>query len=159
MKVTDADFENVDPGQERTYVPPGQYRARFVSHEFRPFNFKGVSVEKLIVSWEVFTSPVCTKGVILQRFYPIERNRSNQLKFGPLCAFRKDWVAANDGRRPIDARKLPLTKFSEMDCIVEVVTVTSDSTGRAIKGLEWSRIKAVIGPVKDDQAASRRTIA
>lgn len=159
MKVSDADFENIDPGEERIYVPPGQYRAGFVSGEIRPYNFKGVAVEKLIASWEVFTSPGSTKGVMLQRFYPVERNKSNQLKFGPLCAYRKDWVAANGGRRPVDSRRLPITKFSERHCIVEIAAVTRDSTGRAIKGLEWSRIKAVIGPVTDDQTAPRRTIA
>ena len=148
MGVTEADFDNVDSGEERLLIASsGYYPALFVSYETRKYNFRGKEVEKLIVYWKVLTHVGTDEGPLLPRFYNLERNKAMRFKFGHLSDYRKDWVAANGGRQPLDRGKIPITKFREGRFLVEVVTVSHDAKGRPIKGLEWSRINSVLRPV------------
>lgn len=156
MDLKDADFENVDSGEERNLiVQSGYYPARYVSSESREYTFKGRTVEKIIVWWEVFTSPGIERGIVVPRYYNAARNKAKRFKFGRLSDYRKDWVAAHNGRPPLEPNRLPIAIFKQGLFLVEVVRVSRDAKGRPITGLEWSRVNSVFRPLDANEKFER----
>jgi len=99
----DDEFENVNPGKPRLSIPDGIYPARYVDKTITFMRWG----EKLVITWKVFISvdfrdaEMRNEGyVFLQGYYNINRDEGNRLVFGPHSAYRKDWIAANNGRLP-----------------------------------------------------------
>lgn len=146
MQICDEDFENIDPGEPRVLIAEeGIWPAQFVSFQTKTYGQWG---EKLIIQWRVFIHHDKSKHVMLCRFYNLQRDRGNRLKFGPLHDYRKDWIAANGGRHPLDRSKLPLSIFKCGIFSVEVVTVRRDSKNPLSPSIYWSKIGRVIRPVE-----------
>lgn len=157
MKLRDQDFDNVDPGEPRFLIPQeGWYPAQFIDYESKLYGSWG---EKLIFQWKVFTSFDKNKPVILCRYYNLERKGGGQFKFGPLHDYRKDWVAANGGRHPLDRSRLSISIWKERLYLVEVVTVRHDSKGRPFSpSLYWSKVGRVIRPLEEGECWERLTV-
>lgn len=150
MELRDEDFDNVNPGEPRFLIPQeGGYPAQFIGSEIKRYGRWG---EKLIFKWKVFTSQGIDNFVILWRYYNLERDNGGRMKFGPLHAYRKDWVAANGDKHPLNRSRLPLSIFQERLFFVEVETVRHDSKGRPLSAsFHWSKIGRVIRPLAENE--------
>lgn len=150
MPVTDKDFENVDPGELRILIPKeGWYPAQYNGYKTVFYDGWG---EKLIFQWNVFTSSDKSKSVPLKRYYNLERKGGGRFKIGPLHAFRKDWVAANGGKVPMDRSSLPIPIWTTSLFLVEVVTVRHDSKRLPLPAsFHWSKIGRVIRPLEEGE--------
>ena len=146
MQIHEEDFENVDPGEPRILFPDeGVWPAQFIRWEAKGYGPWG---EKLIVQWRVLSACPTSSPVTLSRYYNLQRGAGNRFKFGPLHAFRKDWIAANGGRHPLDRSKLPLSIFKGRTFLVEIVTVRNDARGPLPPSLYWSKVGRVIRPLE-----------
>jgi hypothetical protein len=145
--LSDDDFENVDSGAVRPYLPlEGCYVGQFIEKRHHPSGRWG---EKLEVSWLVFLSPALDTGnsTILPRYYNITRNEQGRLVFGNHHDYRKDYVAANAGRRPLVWNRLPITIFEKGKFLIEVVTVRRDGKGSLPPALYYSRVNRIVRPL------------
>ncbi|THJ19196.1 MAG: hypothetical protein CAF45_016315 [Nitrospira sp. CG24E] len=154
MQLRDEDFDNVDPGKPRILVAgEGGWPAQFAGYETKHYGKWG---EKLIFQWKVFTSIDKSKFETLIRYYNLSRNGGERFQFGPLHDFRKDWVAANGGRLPLNPSRLSLSIWKDRTFLVEVVTVRHDSKGKPISpSFYWSRIGQVIRPLEAGESWER----
>jgi hypothetical protein len=154
MPLRDEDFDNVDPGEPRILIPEeGWYPGMVNSYEAKPYGRWG---EKLIFHWKVFTSFDKSKSVTLCRYYNFQRKGGGQFKFGPLHDYRKDWVAANGGRHPLERSRLSISIWKERLYLVEVVTVREDSKKRPLSAsFYWSKIGRVIRPLGEGERWER----
>jgi len=150
MDLREDDFNNVNPGEPRILIPEeGWYPARATDYEAKRYGGWG---EKLIVLWMVFTSKDKSSFKMLNRYYNLQRDMGKRLKFGPLHDYRKDWVAANGGRLPVDRSRLPPAIFQGNMFLVEVLTVKRDSKGRPLSSsFYWSKIGRVIRPIEEGE--------
>jgi hypothetical protein len=150
MPLRDEDFDNVNPGEPRFLIPQeGCYFAQFIDYKSKPYGSWG---EKLIFQWKVFTSFDKSKPVTLSRYYNLERTGGGQFKFGPLHDYRKDWIAANGGRHPLERSRLPISIWKERLYLVQVVTVRHDSKGRPLSpSFYWSKVGRVIRPLEEGE--------
>jgi len=149
MELRDEDFANVNPGETRVLIPEeGWYRAQFNGYEAKRYGRWG---EKLIFQWKVFTSHDKASFKMLYRYYNLDRDKGERFKFGPLHAYRKDWVAANRGRHPLNRASLPLSIFREHLFLVEVVTVRNGADAPLSPSFYWSKIRRVIRPLEDGE--------
>jgi hypothetical protein len=155
--VDDDEFKNVNAGQPLILIPEGIYPARLVGKEIKRTPWG----EKLVLTWEVFTSPDfrdagrrndCT--VLLQRYYNIKRDKG-KLVLGPHSNYHKDWIAANKGRHPEPRHSLPPSVFQNGFLFVEVTTVKKDSTSRLHSSLHYSKVQRIIRPVDEDEKIKR----
>jgi hypothetical protein len=160
MALDDADdeFNNVNPGDPRPWMQEGIYPARWVGKDISlsPWG------EKLIMHWHVPTASdirnlttTVNMATPIASYYNAKRDKARRLKFGPLHSFRKDWIAANDGRLPLRPNALPLSVFKDRWFFVEVVTVNKDQKGELHPSCYWSKVQRVIRPVGDDEAIQR----
>jgi hypothetical protein len=148
MELRDEDFENINPGEPRPLIEEGLWPAQWLGREARVYGWG----EKLIFEWKVFMAFDKTRSVSLSRFYNAERDKAKRFVFGPLHDYRKDWVAANGGRLPLDRSRLPLSIWRDRLFLVEVVTVRQDSKGRPLSAsFLWSRIGRVLRPLMDGE--------
>jgi hypothetical protein len=153
MELRDEDFDNVNPGELRILIPnEGWYPAQFVGYKGKRYGSWG---EKLLFQWKVFTSFDKCKSVSLCRYYNLERKGGGQFQFGPLHDYRKDWVAANGGKHPLDPKRLPLSIWKDKTFLVEVVTVRNDSRGPLPPSFYWSRIGRLIRPLEEGERWGR----
>jgi hypothetical protein len=132
------DFNNINPGESKFLVPPGVYPARFLDREAKTYVPWG---EKLVFRWQIFTAYDLSSSITLYRYYNLERDGGGRFMFGDGHHYWKDWVAANDGRRPIERKRLPPSKFENKLSLVRVVTVTSDQEGPLCSALTDQFIK------------------
>ena len=153
--MADKDFENINPGERKVWVQEGLYPAKAVSYKRLKYSFKGRLVEKVVIGWKVFISSDLSTGVILSRYYNLERDRSKRLHFGHHHAYRHDWVRANNNKEPLEREKIPPEKFEEGLFLVKVVTVTEGQDGEIPSSMEWSRIGRVERPIKDGEQFKR----
>jgi hypothetical protein len=148
MELRDEGFENVNPGEPRFWVREGQYPAQFMVHEIKRYSWG----EKIIFHWKVFTSNDLTQFQLLDRYYNLKRDKGGRFQFGPLHDYRKDWIAANGGRHPVERHRLLITIYRNGRFLVEVVSVREDSKGRTISpSLYWSKISRVIQPIEEGE--------
>lgn len=152
MQIREEDFENVNPGEQRILLVEGCWPAEVVSFESKSYGRWG---EKLIFRWKVFTSRDKSTSRILCRYHNLDRDKGGRFKFGPLHSYRKDWIAANDGKVPFDPKKLPLSIWKDRTFLVEVVTVRSASNGVLAPSLHWSKIGRLIRPLAEEEAWER----
>jgi hypothetical protein len=148
MQIREEDFENVNPGEQRILLVEGYWPAEFVSCESKNY---GVWGEKLIFHWKVFTSLDKRTFRILYHWHNCQRDKGGRFKFGPLHSYRKDWIAANHGKMPLDPRRLPLSIWKDQTFLVEVVTVRKASNGVLVPSLHWSKIGRVIRPLTEGE--------
>jgi hypothetical protein len=148
MELRDEDFNNVNPGEPRVLIEEGVWPARWLRREAKVYGWG----EKLIFHWEVFMAFDKSRFVNLSGYYTAKRDRANRFYFGPLHNYRKDWIAANGGKVPLDPSKLPLSVWQERLFLVEVVTVRHDSKGRPLSpSLYYSKIDRVIRPLGEEE--------
>lgn len=154
MQLRDEDFDNVNPGEPRILLAgEGGWPAQFAGYEAKRYGQWG---EKMIFRWKVFTSVDKSKVVTLPRYYNCDRDNGGRFKFGPLHAYRKDWVAANGGKLLQDRSRLPLSIWKDRTFLVEVVTVRHDSKGRPLSpSCYWSKIGWVIRPLEEGERWDR----
>src|SRR5262249_47499289 len=135
MQLREEDFDNVNPGEARPLIEEGLWPADFVGLESR----SGRWGEKLYANWKVFIAPGKGQFVVLPRYYTVERDGGGRFKFGRLHAYRKDWIASNGGRVPLDANRLPPSIWQKRTFLVEVATVRMGSDGvPLLRSLYWS---------------------
>jgi hypothetical protein len=147
--MKDEDFENINPGTPRVWLPEGLYPAEWQAYETR---FYGAWLEKLIFTWKVFTTSDFKKCVELKRYYNCERDRSKRFIFGDLHDYRKDWIAGNKGRLLMDRNKLPLSLWRSGRFWLFIETVQKDQRGRILHtSSQWSKIGYVFCPFKEGQ--------
>lgn len=155
MQLRDEDFENVDPGEPRPLIEEGVWLAQWQGREAKVYGWG----EKLNFRWKVFMAFDKSRSVNLSRFYNAIRNRAKRFLFGDLHDYRRDWVAANGGRHPLERSKLPLSIFQERLFLVEVVTVRHDSKGRPLSpSFYYSKIGRVIRPLEEGERWERLPI-
>lgn len=148
--MKDEDFENINPGEQRPWLPEGLYPGEWESYSTRFYNDFG---EKLIFKWTVFTSVDLTKSVKLYHYYGLKRDGGGRFVFGDLHDYRKDWVAGNNGRLLMDRKKLPLSLWKLGKFWLSVETVKQDQHGRILHpSSQWSKIGYVYRPFKDGQS-------
>lgn len=154
MEVRDEDFDNVDAGEPRFLIPDeGWYPAQLSSYETKRYGGWG---NKLIFRWKVFTSKDKTAFKLIPRYYNYERDGGGRFRFGPLHAYRRDWIAANGGRHPINRSKLPCSILKTGLFLVEVVTVRTDNERRPLPStFHWSKIGRVIRPFEEGESWER----
>jgi hypothetical protein len=154
----DDEFSNVDSGEPLILLEAGIYPAQWIDRTMKPYHLGG---EKLIFTWKVFTSihfrdpAMSSEFVSLPAYYNIKRNKANRLAFGPHHSYRKDWIAANDGRHPQPRSSLPLIVFQERFLFVRVTTVTVDYRGSIHTSCYWSKVSGIIRPVREDDVIRR----
>lgn len=148
--LSDDDFNNVNGGVQRPWLPPGQYPAQYVCYENRIDPRYG---EKLIVVWRIFLSRALQNGEssILVRFYGVKRDELGQPDFGHFHGYRKDWIVANHGRPPLNWNSLPPSIFTKGLYLVTVVPVEKDSTDDLPPGLHYSKVGRIIRPIDDGE--------
>ena len=151
--MKDEEFENVNPGEQRSWLPEGFYPAEWQDYETRLYKAWG---EKLIFKWNVFTASDFTKWVILYHYYGLQRDRGGRFVFGDLHDYRKDWVAGNNGRLLMDRKKLPLSLWKMGKFWLFVETVKEDQRGRILHpSSQWSKAGYIFCPFKDGQIIER----
>ena len=88
--------------------------------------------ERLLLSQEgnVFLSPALDKyeSCKLLRYYNVKRENGKPF-FGHHHEYRKDWIAANNGRRPFVRSSLPPKVFEKKLFLIGIKTVCKDSKG------------------------------
>jgi hypothetical protein len=148
-ELTDADFENLAPGNRRTLIHPGCYPARFRDRrlDYRRKDWG----EKLVCDWEVYPDPSTKQFVVLSRYYNITRDGGGRFIFGHGHDYRNDWIMANRGKHPLEKYRLPVTIFKNGLFWVEVVTVTTNAKGKIHPSLHWSKIGRIVWPVSEGQ--------
>ena len=149
------DFEDVEAGEPRRLLPqPGVYPAEYVTHFIRKFASWG---EKLIFEWKVFTNPNLDpkQTVKLCRYYNVKRTRAGKFCFGDGHDYRKDWIAANGGRLPLDRGKVPFTVFQNKTMLVAVGSVTKDAQRPLSPSSYWSKIEWIVGPLEEGKMIDR----
>lgn len=152
MDLRDEDFDNVNPGEQRFLIEEGSWPAQYVGHEAKRYGW----CEKLILRWKVFTSLDRSRSVVLSRYYNMDRDNGGRFMFGPLHDYRKDWVAANGGRHPLERSRLSISIWKERLYLVEVVTVRHDSKGRPLSpSFYWSKVGRVIRPREEGERLER----
>ena len=151
MQLGDEDFDNVNPGEGRILIEEGLWPAKYLDHGIKP----GQYGEKLTVRWGIVMSADKIRSVILPRFYNLKRDKGERFMFGHLHAYRRDWVVSNNGRLPMDSRKLPPSIWKEGTFLVEVVTVRSTRDGSLPPSLYYSRVGRVIRPLDEEERWER----
>jgi hypothetical protein len=157
QEIEDDEFNDVNAGEQRHLLEAGIYPARWVSNTKRGTPWG----EKLVFTWEVFRSTrfrdptMRDTFVLLQGYYNVNRDKSKRPIFGDGHAYRKDWIAANNGKHPQRRSSLPLTVFRDRFLWVEVTTVTKDARGQAHRSSHYSKVQRVIGPVHEDDVVER----
>jgi len=146
------EFDDIEPGQARVLLQPGLYPAQYVSRSFRRFNGWG---EKLIVQWKVFLSANKQHHVTLSRYYNVQRNKALRLVIGDGHCYRKDWIAANNGRVSIERTRLPFSVFEDKMMVVAVLTVTKDSQRSIPAFSQWSKIGWIERPLGESESLER----
>lgn len=149
--LRDQDFENVDPGEARVWLPGGIYLAKVLRRDIKHYSWG----EKLIFDWAVHTSKDLSQSETLHGYYNVKRNGGNRLCFGPGHAYRRDWIAANEGKLPSDPKRLPPAVFYGKVLLVAVVTVEKDTRGPIHPSCHWSKVARVIRPVEDGETFER----
>jgi hypothetical protein len=153
MKLRDEDFDNVNPGEPRFLLQEGAYPAEWVGRESKIYKGWG---EKVIFLFKVFTSSDKSRSVTLSRYYNAQRDGGNRFIFGPLHDLRKDWIAANRGKLPLENYKLSLSIWKDKMFLVDVATVRHDSKGRQLApSLHWSKVSRVLRPMDEDEKWDR----
>lgn len=148
-ELSDAEFENLAPGNRRPWIPPGLYPARFKTR--RLDQRRKDWGEKLVCDWDVYLDPSIKASVLLCRYYNITRDGGGRFIFGDGHDYRTDWVMANKGKLTYERQRLPVTIFEKGLFWVEVVTVDKNSKGKIHPSLHWSKIGRIVGPVRDGQ--------
>lgn len=152
MDVRDEDFENVDPREVRLLIEEGCWPAECLGRENKSY---GGLKDKLTFNWKVFMSHDKSRSVILPRYYNALRNKAGRFIFGQLSAYRNDWVTANNGKLPLDPKRLPPSIWGKGTFLVEVVTVRRTRNSPLSPSLYWSRIGRVIRPLEDGERWDR----
>ena len=150
--MNDEDFNNINPGESKLWVPPGVYPAWLLDREPKTYIPWG---EKLVFRWRTFTACDLSSSINLFRYYNLARDGGGRFMFGDGHDYWKDWVAANDGRRPIERKRLPPSKFENTLFLVRVVTVTRDQEGPLCSALHSSKVGRLIRPVVDGEKFER----
>lgn len=151
MELRDEDFENLVPEDPPILLPPGLYPARVLRQDAEQFRSSSGPYEKIVLTCQIFTRPDLTDNVALNAYYSFERGGGGRFHFGKRCNYRRDWIAANDGRLPSRRTSLPRTAWEGLK-IVEVVTVTRDGDGKALHPSNYySKIYRFIRPVEDGE--------
>lgn len=154
----DDEFNNIDPGEPPVLLKAGIYPAQWVKRTIGQTPWG----EKLVFHWRVFSSipfRVSTmkddSGTPLSGYYNIKRGSGNRFKFGRHHSYRKDWIAANNGRFPIPPSSLPLSVFQDRYLFVQIATVEKDPRGPLHPSNYWSKVQQVIRPVGVDEIVGR----
>jgi hypothetical protein len=155
----DDEFNNVNSGEPRPLLQEGIYPARWVGKDISlsPWG------EKLVMHWQVSTTwdirnltAIAPLPTPIASYYNAKRDKARRLKFGPLHSYRKDWIAANNGRLPSKPDSLSWSVFRDRWLFVEVVTVKKDQKGCELHpSCYYSKVQRVIRPVGDDEAIQR----
>jgi len=125
QEVDDNEFNDVNPGDQRPLIEQGIYPARFVSITKGPTPWG----EKMFSTWAVFTTSrfrdpaLRDSAVRLPVYYNVERDKSKRPIFGDGHSYRKDWIAANNGKHPQRRTALPPSVFRDRFLWVQVTTV------------------------------------
>jgi hypothetical protein len=151
--MRDEDFDNVDLGQIRPWLPEGYYPAKWKGREIKEYSWG----EKLIFQWEVFTSSDLKDPVILSTYYNARRGPGNRFIFGPCHNYRKDWVSANAGKLPV-GNQLSLSVWQQKLFIVSVVTVRHDQRGVMHQSSHWSKVDRIVRPAEPGEQFNRLPI-
>lgn len=152
--LSDGDFENVASGEERLLLSQeGIYPARLICWHSQLHPLFG---EKLIFDWNVFLSPALDKyeSCKLLRYYNVKRENGKPF-FGHHHEYRKDWIAANNGRRPFVRSSLPPKVFEKKLFLIGIKTVCKDSKGDLQPSVYYSRVDRIIRPLEDGEEIDR----
>jgi hypothetical protein len=148
--LTADDFDDVAGEDDCRLVPEGHYPSRLERWEPK---LDGRWGEKAIFFWRVFLSADFSeeRSVIIPRYYNVARDERGKPVFGHHHDFRKDWVGANGGRRPLQWSRLPPAIFEKSLYVIRVITVRRDSKSNLPAGLHYSRVDRIIRPVRDEE--------
>ena len=155
--LDDDEFNDVNAGDPRPFMAEGIYPALWAARTRKKYKWG----EKLIFTWTVFTTinfrnPAMKDNCVsLPGYYNVRRDKGKRPIFGPGSAYRKDWIAANDGRLPQPPHRLPLSVFRGGFLFVEVATVNEDTRGPLHRSCYWSKVQRVIRPVREDDIVER----
>jgi hypothetical protein len=155
--LNDEEFNNVNSGDQRPLIETGIYPARLESMGKRGTPWG----EKMVFTWAVFTTPrfrdpaMRDSAVLLPAYYNVNRDKSKRPIFGDGHAYRKDWIAANNGKHPQPRNSLPLPVFRDRFLWVQVTTVTKDVRGPTHRSCHYSKVQRIIRPVHDDDVVER----
>jgi hypothetical protein len=150
--MNDEDFNSINPGESKLWVPPGQYPAQYLDFKTRLYRPWG---EKLVFRWRIFIACDLSNSITLYRYYNLKRDGGGRFMFGDGHDYWKDWVAANNGKRPLNREKLPPSQFERRLFWVRVVTVTEDRDGPVCSALHSSRVGRLIRPFIEGEKFER----
>lgn len=151
--VDDDEFNDVNSGEARRLIEEGIYPALLAGKAKQQLPWG----EKLVFTWTVFKTihfrdPATRKDCVsLPGYYNVRRDKSKRLIFGDGSAYRKDWIAANNGKHPQPRNSLPLSVFRDRFLWVQVTTVTRDARGGLHKSCHWSKVHRIIRPIDEEE--------
>jgi len=150
-KSPETPFENVNSGEPRVLIPPGEYPGNLLRWEEAQTPWG----EKLYAYYEVFLLADNKKSVHLRRHYKVDRDTTGAWFCGDGHDYRKDWIRANRGRLPIPRKRLPIGKFGESMMVLAIETVMRDGRRPLHPSSYYSKVGFVVRPLEEGEVLLR----